>query len=502
MIGVLREFLARRLPKNSAALLNFALLAALLTVFTGTTNNSAPAGVESGHTRGPGSVADLASKLQGAVVNISTEQAFKGVQNMPAPPQPGAPSEDFFEDFLDRQQRGGDGAKRVSSLGSGFVIDPKGYVVTNNHVIEGADDIYINFPDGTKLKVVEIVGKDIKIDLALLRVEPKKPLTAVPFGDSARVRVGDWVMAIGNPFGLGGSVTVGILSATRRDINAGPYDEFLQTDAAINRGNSGGPLFNMNGEVVGVNTAIISPTGGSIGIGFAVPSNTVSQVITQLRKYGETRRGWLGVRIQTVGADIAESVGLPLTGGALIASVTPDGPAAKAGIKVGDIILNFDGLDVTEVRGLPRIVAQTEVGKQVEIRLWRAGERKTLKARIERLDEGEAPPKVKKTEVKPTTQYVMGLALSPMTDELRSRFDIDKSIKGLVVTEVDPSSEAGDKSIKPGDVILEVTNEKVETPQDFARRLRQLKELKRKTALLLLADAGGSMNFVAVPITK
>ncbi|MBC8050492.1 MAG: Do family serine endopeptidase [Chitinophagales bacterium] len=501
MIGDVRKVQVQRRKKRIKSIAQFAALSALLIIFTGTTNNSAPAGAET-VTRGPGSVADLAAQLQGSVVNISTEQIFKGVQNMPAPPQQGAPSEDFFEDFLDRQQRGGDGAKRVSSLGSGFVIDPKGYIVTNNHVIEGADDIYVNFTDGTKLKVVEVVGKDIKIDLALLRVEPKKPLTAVPFGDSGRIRVGDWVMAIGNPFGLGGSVTVGILSATRRDINAGPYDEFLQTDAAINRGNSGGPLFSMNGEVVGVNTAIISPTGGSIGIGFAVPSNTVSQVVAQLRKYGETRRGWLGVRIQTVGDDIAESVGLPLTGGALIASVTPEGPAAKAGIKVGDIILNFDGLDVTELRGLPRIVAQTEVGKQVEIKLWREGESKTLKARIERLDEGEVVPKVKKSEVKPNAQYVMGLALSPMTDELRSRFDIDKSINGLVVTEVDPSSEAGDKSIKPGDVILEVTNEKVVTPQDFAKRVRQLKELKRKTALLLLADAGGSMNFVAVPITK
>ncbi|MDX2265776.1 MAG: Do family serine endopeptidase [Hyphomicrobiales bacterium] len=479
-----------------------AALGAILALFAGAASDKPMAGAASVE-RGPRSVADIAEKLQGAVVNISTEQAFKGVQNIPTPrtPQQGAPLEDFFEDFLDRQQRG-DGSKRVSSLGSGFVIDPRGIVITNNHVIEGADDIYVNFPDGSKLKVVEIIGKDIKIDLAVLRVEPKKPLQAVPFGDSGKMRVGDWVMAVGNPFGLGGSVTVGILSATRRDINAGPYDEFLQTDAAINRGNSGGPLFNMDGEVIGINTAIISPTGGSIGIGFAVPSNTVAQVVEQLRKYGETRRGWLGVRIQTVGEEIAESLGLPQTGGALIASVTPDGPAAKAGLKVGDIITKFDGMDISELRGLPRIVAQTEVGKQVEIRYWREGERKVATARIERLDEGEAPPKVKKTEAKPNAQFVMGLALAPMSDELRARFDIDKSVNGVVVTEVDPSGEASDKSIKPGDVILEVTNEKVATPAEFARRVRQLREMKRKTALLLLADATGSMNFITVPIQK
>jgi serine protease Do len=496
----MQTYLRRAIRKN-AGWLQFIALAALLTVFTGTTNNSAPA--VNDPEPGPKSVADIAARLQGAVVNISTEQAFRGVQAPGLQGQQNPPTEDFFEDFLDRQQRGGgEGAKRVSSLGSGFVIDPKGYVVTNNHVIEGADDIYVNFTDGTKLKVVEVVGRDIKIDLALLRVEPKKPLVAAPFGDSARMRVGDWVMAIGNPFGLGGSVTVGILSATRRDINAGPYDEFLQTDAAINRGNSGGPLFNMRGEVVGINTAIISPTGGSIGIGFAAPSNTVVQVLDQLRKFGETRRGWLGVRIQTVGDDIAESLGLSSTGGALVASVTPDGPAAKAGIKAGDIILKFDGADVTELRGLPRIVAQTEVGRQVDIKLWREGQVRTVKVRIERLDEGEAPPKPKKVEAKPAAQFVMGLSLAPMSDELRARYDIDKSINGLVVTEVDPSSEASDKSIKPGDVILEVTNEKVLTLQEFTKRVRQLRDLKRKTALLLLADATGAMNYVTVPIAK
>ncbi len=259
--------------------------------------------------RGPASVADIAEKLQSAVVNISTTQKLKGSREVPMPKVPkGSPFEEFFQDFFNEEERGG--AQRANSLGSGFVIDPSGLIVTNNHVIEGADEITANFTDGTKLKVVKIIGRDTKTDLALLKVEPKAPLNAVKFGDSQKMRVGDWVMAIGNPFGLGGSVTVGVISATRRDINAGLYDEFLQTDAAINRGNSGGPLFNMEGEVIGVNTAIISPTGGSIGIGFAVPSSTVTQVIDQLKTYGETRRGWLGVRIQTVNDEIAESLGL------------------------------------------------------------------------------------------------------------------------------------------------------------------------------------------------
>ena len=283
-------------------------------------------------TRGPASVADTAERLQNAVVNISTTQKLKESREVPLPEVPkGSPFEEFFEDFFDKQDRNR-GGQRANSLGSGFVIDKAGFIVTNNHVIEGADEIVVNFTDGSKLKVVQIVGRDPKTDLALLRVEPKKELAAVNLGDSQKMRVGDWVMAIGNPFGLGGTVTVGVISATRRDINSGLYDEFLQTDAAINRGNSGGPLFNMDGDVIGINTAIISPTGGSIGIGFALPSNSASQVIAQLREFGETRRGWLGVRIQTVTDEIAESLRLGATEGALIANITPEGPAAKAGL--------------------------------------------------------------------------------------------------------------------------------------------------------------------------
>jgi len=312
----------------------------------------------------------------------------------------GSPFEDLFEDFFNKEGRTRPD-RRVSSLGSGFVIDAEeGLIVTNTHVIEGADEIIVNFADGSRLKVDKVVGKDGKTDLALLKVTPKKPLKAVKFGSSEALRVGDWVMAIGNPFGLGGSVTIGIISAKARDINSGPYDDYLQTDAAINKGNSGGPLFNMNGEVVGINTAIISPTGGSIGIGFAVPSDIAVPVIEQLRLYGETRRGWLGVRIQSVSEEIAESLGVPENRGALVAAVTPDSPAAKAGIEPGDVIVKFDGKDIVGMRSLPRIVAQTPIGKTVDVEAVRKGERKTFKVVVGRLaeDEDELPNRPRREE--------------------------------------------------------------------------------------------------------
>jgi serine protease Do len=293
---------------------------------------------------GPQSVAPLAKKLVDAVVNIATSQTVKGPSGVPLPKVPkGAPFEDFFDDFFNKRGGVPHNDRKISSLGSGFVIDGKeGLIVTNNHVIDGAEEIDINFHDGSTLKVDKVIGRDTKSDLALLKVTPKKPLTDVKFGSSAQIDVGDWVMAIGNPFGLGGSVSLGIISAKSRDINSGPYDDYLQTDAAINKGNSGGPLFNMDGDVIGVNTAIISPTGGSIGIGFAVPSDTVANVIDQLKQYGEVRRGWLGVKIQSITDDIAETLGLPESDGALVAAVTPDSPASKAGLEAGDVILKFD----------------------------------------------------------------------------------------------------------------------------------------------------------------
>jgi serine protease Do len=344
---------------------------------------------------GPPSVAPVVEKLIDAVVNISTKQTLKGTDGAPLPKVPkNAPFEEFFDDFFDKKGNGSPGRK-VTAQGSGFVIDGKeGLVVTNNHVIEGADEITISFSDGSKLTVDKVLGTDSKTDLALLKVTPKRPLAQVPFGTSGRLKVGDWVMAIGNPFGLGGSVSVGIISAKQRDINSGPYDDFLQTDAAINKGNSGGPLFNMEGEVIGVNTAIISQSGFSIGIGFAVPSDTAMVVLDQLRQFGETRRGWLGVNVQTVTDDMAEVYGVREGTGARVAKIDPNGPAAKGGILQDDVIVRFDGKEVTSMRGLPRLVSQAQIGKEVDIEVSRKGQRKTLRVTIGRLaEETKAAPK-------------------------------------------------------------------------------------------------------------
>jgi serine protease Do len=466
---------------------------------------AAPLLATSSLARGPDSVADVAEGLQDSVVNISTTQTLKGTaESVPNGPGPkGSPFEEFFDDFFDEDDKDGL-PRKVSSLGSGFVIDPSGLVVTNNHVIEGADEIIINFIDGTKLKVVKILGHDPKTDLALLKVAPKKPLKAVSFGDSSVMRVGDWVMAIGNPFGLGGSVTVGIISATKRDINAGPYDDFLQTDAAINRGNSGGPLFNMDGQVIGVNTAIISPTGGSIGIGFAVPSNTAVQVLDQLKQYGETRRGWLGVHVQNVTEEIATGLGLQEPKGALVAKVSPDSPAASAGIEPSDVILKFDGQPIDNMRSLPRAVAATPIGKSVAIELLRKGQPMGFTVTVGRLPEGEdVEDAVKVEEEAPAPETdredLLGLSISPLTDELRDRYGIGKSIEGVVITEVTPNSPAAQKNVKPGDVIVEVTQEKVKQPQDVKSRLLAVKKSGRRSVLLLLSDAKGELRFVAVP---
>ena len=454
--------------------------------------------------RGPDSVADVAEGLQDAVVNISTTQTLKGsAESTPNGPGPkGSPFEEFFDDFFDDEDKEGL-PRKVSSLGSGFVIDPSGLIVTNNHVIEGADEIFINFTDGTKLKVTKILGHDPKTDLALLKVEPKKPLKAITFGDSSKMRVGDWVLAIGNPFGLGGSVTVGVISATKRDINAGPYDDFLQTDAAINRGNSGGPLFNMDGQVIGVNTAIISPTGGSIGIGFAVPSNSAVQVVDQLKQYGETRRGWLGVHVQNVTEEIAASLGLPEPKGALVAKVSPDSPAATAGIQPSDVILTFDGEPIENMRGLPRAVAATAIGKAVAVQLLRKGQTMDVTVTVGRLPEDEEAEDATKDEEEPAPESeredLLGLSIAPLTEELRNQYGIGKSIEGVVITEVKPNSPAAQKDVKPGDVIVEVTQEKVKQPQDVKSRLLAVKKAGRRSVLLLLSDSKGELRFVAVP---
>lgn len=464
--------------------------------------------------QGPDSVADLAEKLIDAVVNISTSQTVEETRQVPLPDVPeGSPFQDFFDEFFDQNRKkgsdggedgadeGGDGRK-VQSLGSGFVIDASGIIVTNNHVIDGADEIVANFADGTKLKA-ELIGRDQKTDLAVLRVKPDKQLTAVSFGDSEHLRVGDWVMAIGNPFGLGGTVTTGIVSARNRDINSGPYDNYIQTDAAINRGNSGGPLFDENGAVIGINTAIISPSGGSIGIGFAIPSEIAVGVIDQLRQFGETHRGWLGVNIQEVTDDLAESLGIDKPKGALVAGVTEGGPAAAAKIEPGDVIVAFDGHPILTMRELPRLVATTAVGKEVDVKLIRKGAELAFKVKLGRLEEGEklaAAAADKADEAQADGVKVIGLTLSEIDEAARDKFQLGAEVEGVLVTDVDAASAAADKGVAAGDVIVEVAQEEVRAPDDFAKAIDKQKAAGRKSVLLLIARGAGDLRFVAVKI--
>ncbi|MEL6752340.1 MAG: DegQ family serine endoprotease [Pseudomonadota bacterium] len=462
---------------------------------------------------GPASVADLADSLIGAVVNISTAQNVGGSsggesnRGAPRPRVPdGSPFQDFFDEFFKQQQQGNrpQRQRRVQSLGSGFVIDPSGIIITNNHVIADADEITIEFTDGSELKA-EVMGTDPKTDIAVLKVEPEKPLQAVPFGESASARVGDWVMAIGNPFGQGSSVTLGIVSAINRDIRSGPYDAFIQTDAAINRGNSGGPLFNMDGEVIGINTAIISPSGGSIGLGFSVPSDLATNVIAQLREFGETRRGWLGVSIQPVTDDIAESLGMASARGALVAGLTDKGPAKNSGIQVGDVVLRFDGKRISEMRDLPRIVADTAVGKAVDVVVLRKGEETTIPVTLGRLEDGEklavnnggSGDSDEKEEAVETVE-ALGLTFAEMSDALREEYSIDGEVAGVVITAVEEGSTAEEKGIKPGAVVSEIGQESVATPKDVEERLAALDKDGRKKALLLIAAPSGELSFVVL----
>jgi serine protease Do len=467
-----------------------------------------PALSTSSAARGPDTIADISERVIDAVVNISTSQKVE-TRNSPMPQLPNDPQlDELFRDFFNRRGQGDPqnrerGPRRVNSLGSGFIIDPSGIVVTNNHVISEADEITVILNDGARLKA-EIIGRDQKTDLALLRVKPDKPLKAVTFGDSEKLRLGEWVIAIGNPFSLGGTVTAGIVSARNRDINSGPYDNYIQTDAAINRGNSGGPLFNLDGEVVGVNTAIISPSGGSIGIGFAVPSKTAMPVIEQLKQFGETRRGWLGVRIQQVTDEIADSLKINPPRGALVAGVDERGPAKPAGIEPGDVIVKFDGKDIKEMRDLPRVVADTPVGKQTPVVIIRKGKEETKTVTLGRLEDGEklaaADPKSEGTPDKSVVKKTLGLELANMSDDLRKRYKIKDTVKGVIITGVDANSPAADKRLAPGDVIVEIAQEAVANADDLQAKIDKLKKDGRKSALLLVAGADGELRFVALSL--
>ena len=472
--------------------------------------------------RGPDGIADVAEKVIDAVVNISTSQTVEakggGGEGRGAMPQlpPGSPFEEFFDDFF-KNRRGGPGGgskggdksgdlqpRKTNSLGSGFIVDTSGVVVTNNHVIADADEINVIMNDGTKIKA-ELVGVDKKTDLAVLKFKPVKPLVAVKFGDSDKLRLGEWLIAIGNPFSLGGTVTAGIVSARNRDINSGPYDSYIQTDAAINRGNSGGPLFNLDGEVIGVNTLIISPSGGSIGIGFAVPSKTVAGVVEQLRQFGELRRGWLGVRIQQVTDEIAESLSIKPARGALIAGVEDKGPAKPAGIEPGDVVVRFDGKDIKEPKDLSRVVADTAVGKEVDVVIIRKGQEEIRKVTLGRLEDGEkAVPAAAKTQAepaeKPVTQKALGLDLATLSKDLRTRYKVKDSVKGVIITSVDGSSDAAEKRLSAGEVIVEVAQEAVANAADVKKRVDQLKKDGKKSVLLLVSNADGELRFVALSV--
>ncbi|MBL9064541.1 MAG: Do family serine endopeptidase [Tabrizicola sp.] len=443
----------------------------------------------------PESFAELAQKISPAVVNITTSAMIAApTDGMPMVPE-GSPFQDFFDDFGGPGQGG---PQRSEALGSGFVVSEDGYIVTNNHVIEGADSIEIEFFSGERL-TAKLVGTDPKTDIALLKVESDKPLEFVSFGNSDLMRVGDWVMAMGNPLGQGFSVSAGIVSARGRQLS-GSYDDFIQTDAAINRGNSGGPLFNMDGQVVGVNTAIMSPNGGSIGIGFSMSSNVVTKVVDQLKEFGETRRGWLGVRIQDMSPEIAESMGMADAKGALVTDV-PDGPAKDAGIQSGDVITRFGANDVTSAGDLTRRVADAPIGEAVPVIVLRDGRTETLAVTLGRREDAEAKtmPASSPAPEAPKEMETLGLTLAPLSDDMRSRLGLDAGSEGLMIMKVDQASEAFTKGLVEGDLITEAGQQKVVRLQDLEDRIREAKDAGRKS-ILLLVRRGGDPRFVALSI--
>jgi len=458
----------------------------------------------------PETFSELANELLPGVVNISTTQLIEDKYN--TRPQfnfpPGSPFEDMFRDFFDMNRNNNAPRKRkATSLGSGFVIDESGYIVTNNHVIGEADQIQVVFQDGETLEA-ELVGKDPKVDIAVLKVKTKKRLKALKWGDSTKSNVGDWVLAIGNPFGLGGTVTAGIISAKSRDIGMGQYDSFIQTDASINKGNSGGPMFNMEGEVIGINSAIFSPTGGSVGIGFAIPSTMAVDVIKQLKKFGKTSRGWLGVRIQLVTEEIAEAYGLDKAKGALVASVENNSPSFKAGVKPGDIILKFDGKDIKKDRDLPKIVAITKVGKNVQLEIWRVNRMINLNVVLGELETFEKKYKaeVEKKDV-PNKIESLGIQLAKITPNLRTRFKISKDIKGVLILNVERDSLAAERGLKSGDIILAIidndamqTHKKVLSPIEIINKIKKLKKNRKKILLLYVQHLNSSPGYVPLKI--
>jgi serine protease Do len=454
--------------------------------------------------------ADLAGRLVEVVVNISTTQANPppaakgGAEAQQANPNPGSSLDEFFRDFFaDRGAPGGQNglAPPIASLGSGFIIDPSGLIVTNNHVIANAQEITVTLSDNTTL-AAHVVGRDAVSDLALLKVDAKTPLPAAQWGDSTKTRVGDWVLAIGNPFGLGGTVTSGIISATARDIHAGPYDDFLQTDASINRGNSGGPMFNLAGQVIGINTAIYSPSGGSIGIGFAIPSAAARLIVDQLRTTGKVERGWIGAHIQPVTDDIAEAIGLDKGRGAMIASIDPASPAVQAKLQPGDVILSYDGKPVDRSRQLPRLVADTPPDKTVKLSIWRDGKTHDIDLKVAALDPNRPsppPPAEPEKPKPPPTVDALGLKLARLTGDLRKQFSLPPAAKGVVITDVPANSSAATQGLRPGDLLVAVGPSAVTTPEEVQQKAAAAKKIARKN-LLVRVERDGTTRFVALPV--
>ncbi len=445
--------------------------------------------------------ADLIEQVSPAVVHVSISGTVKSRQRIPEfnfPP--GSPFEDFFEQFRNRQQPNqNESKKRPLGIGSGFIISEDGYVVTNHHVIAKADEIIITLTTGDEYEA-ELKGSDNKTDLALLKLKNAKDLPFVKFGDDDASRVGDWVVAIGNPFGLGGSASTGIISARGRDIRSGPYDDYIQVDAAINRGNSGGPLFNLQGEVIGINTAIYSPNGGSVGIGFSIPSNLAKNVISQLKESGEVERAWIGVQIQPLDDELAESFGRENDKGALVASVVSGKPADKAGIQAGDIILSFDGQEIEEMRDLPRVVAQSDVGKKSKVVVWRNGAKKTLTIVTDRFPDDDSIAGLSsggssESDDEAVKENAFGASLASLNSDLRSRFNISEDVDGVLIVDVAVDGLAAKNNLRKGDVLTSVNNKKVSSPKDVIDQLENAQD-KGKQNIPVLLQRNNNSQFI------
>ena len=468
----------------------------------------------------PFSFADLVEHVSPAVVTVVVDRESKGAQTSSLDDVP-APFRDFFRQFGGRGDQGGGGDQdqgggrgrgrtfRSQAMGSGFIIDPTGYIVTNNHVIEDGNKITVKLPSGREFQA-HLVGTDKDTDVAVLKVDGVKDLPTVAFGDDRKLRVGDWVVAVGNPFGLGGTVTAGIVSSIGRDIGNGPYTDYIQIDAPINQGNSGGPTFDLSGRVVGMNTAIFSPSGGSVGIGFALPASMVKQIVDQLKDHGTVSRGWLGVQIQSLTPDMAASIGAKDVKGAIVASVVDNSPAAKAGFKQGDVILSLNGSEVDDNRDLTRKVAGLLAGQKAQFSVLRDGQKRDLTATIAKRDEQQLASADVPSDRggaggreagKPAAMNSLGMELMPLTMDTRSQFNIDDDVAGVVVSSVDPNSEAADKGVRMGDVIVGVGNRSVKAPGDIEQGIAEAKKSGRDSVLFLIASDQGQ-HYVALKIAK